>query len=286
MLQVWHHDTRCFCVWAKNHLCGSPGDHNSATSKEGSFSDLTSWFYLGSIDRCASSVAHNKWSTVLQGEISMICSAAAPPPALFTRLLQYASRIQIKKLLKLLDVINVAHKATTSRTLYLWELLVHNYLQICMISLWTFLTFFFHCLRFTPIYIIDFFPCVTMYNVTIELLQCLHDVFCLFVCFYCSFVLCPLEFWGLNLLKRKFWVTKQQTLHSTSCAWGWLLLLVSKQKYVLPLMHKLLGNLTFLKNSSFSDTLEVFFAKLIIAGNSLLQLYSWGKWEHHVERND
>lgn len=51
-------------------------------------------------------------------------------------------------------------------------------------------------------------------------------------------------------------------------------------------MHKLLGNLTFLKNSSFSDTLEVFFAKLIIAGNSLLQLYSWGKWEHHVERND
>lgn len=68
-------------VFEQKNICvASPGDRNSDTSKEGSFSDLTSWFYLGSIDRCASSLAHEKWSTVLQGEKSMICSASAPPP--------------------------------------------------------------------------------------------------------------------------------------------------------------------------------------------------------------
>lgn len=51
VLQKWHHDILCFSVWEKTPIClGSPGDHNSATSKKGSFSDLISWFYLESID--------------------------------------------------------------------------------------------------------------------------------------------------------------------------------------------------------------------------------------------
>lgn len=151
----------CASVFEQKTIClESPGDHNSTTSRKGSSSDLTSWFYRGSIDRSVCSLAHGKWSTVLQGEKSMI----PPPPSpthththrvLNTLLFFYnfyftARRIKIKKLL---DDINVVHKATAFRTSYLRELLFH----ICKIVWFHYDLFsFIVCLLFTQIYIIEF----------------------------------------------------------------------------------------------------------------------------------
>jgi len=125
--------TFCASLFEQKPIClESPGDYNWAISKKGSFSDLTSWFYLESVDRCVSSLVHGKWSTALWGEESMIIHTHTNTPAilntlwfstLFAWLLEYASRIKVKMLL---DYINVDHKATAFRTSFSWGLLLHN----------------------------------------------------------------------------------------------------------------------------------------------------------------
>lgn len=134
----------------------------------------------------------------------------------FSWLLVYASKIKIKMLL---GDLNGDHEAVAFRTLFSWALSLHNHLQNGLISLRHVLSY---CLRFTQIYVIDFFP-------YLYVIMCWGNSFKLPVCMMLFFYLWPLQLWprgqyisnvnlkGFNLFRREFWCTDQQTPRLVFC---------------------------------------------------------------------